>query len=72
MRHYSELQSEEKKKEKLEDQKKVFASVRGPGQPFWDFIIKDHEKRQKREALMRQLEREDLSEEAKSALARDI
>lgn len=60
LRGYSEFasneESKDKKKEKFDDAKKVYAEVRAPGQPFWDFIAKDNEKRLKRELLQKKLD----------------
>ena len=31
-------------------------AVREPGKPFWDFIVKDSERREKRDAILKQIE----------------
>jgi len=30
--------------------------VREPGKPFWDFIVKDNERREKRDSILKQIE----------------
>ena len=68
---FSEFTQEDKSIKK-EDQKKVFAEVREPGTPFWDFITKDNEKRMKREALQKRIDSEELNDDEKAQLHREI
>jgi hypothetical protein len=44
--------------------------VREPGKPFWDFIVKDNERRERRDQIQRQLE--NASEEENKNLQKEL
>jgi Cdc6-like AAA superfamily ATPase len=48
----------------------LYLSVREPGKPFWDFIVKDNERRERREQIQRQLE--SASEEEQKQLQKEL
>lgn len=45
-----------KKYTEFGSQNQLFTTVREPGRPFWDFITKDNERREKRDWIAKQLE----------------
>lgn len=45
-----------KKFSEFASQSALYLAVREPGKPFWDFIVKDSERREKRDIILKQLE----------------